>query len=91
MPTNPITSETSLKSKPQLRLALIGVWLAVTLYTLTVYLLSVPVAFWVRVSDPQTAAVNLSEALFTSIDLGLDLFIGVGFIATAVYLFTRRS
>lgn len=91
MATNPITSETSLKSKPKLRLALIGVWLTVTLYTLTVYVLSVPVVFWTRVSDPQTSVLNLTEVLFASIDIGIDIFITLGFVLTAIYLFTRRS
>lgn len=91
MATNPITSETSLKSKPKLRLALIGAWLAVTLYTLTVYVLSVPVSFWLRARTPGTSVLNLSEALFTSIDIGIDIFITIGFVLTAVYLFTRRS
>jgi tRNA A-37 threonylcarbamoyl transferase component Bud32 len=91
MATNPITSETSLKSKPQLRLALIGLWLAVTIYTVTVYVLSVPVIFWMRVSDPQTSVLDLSEVLFTSTDIAIDIFIAIGFLLTAIYLFTRRS
>ncbi|MFO7584844.1 MAG: protein kinase [Anaerolineales bacterium] len=91
MATNPFTSETSLKSKPKLRLALIGAWLAVTLYTLTIYALSIPVVFWMRVSDSQTSVLDLSAVLFTSIDIGIDIFIGIGFLLTAVYLFTRRS
>jgi tRNA A-37 threonylcarbamoyl transferase component Bud32 len=91
MSTNPITSETSLKSKPQLRLALIGIWLAVTIYTVTVYVLSVPVIFWMRVSDPQTSVLDLSEVLFTSTDIAIDIFVAIGFLLTAVYLFTRRS
>ena len=91
MATNPFTSETSLKSKPKLRLALIGAWLAVTLYTLTIYALSIPVVFWMRVSDSQTSVLDLSAVLFTSIDIGIDIFIGIGFILTAIYLFTRRS
>jgi tRNA A-37 threonylcarbamoyl transferase component Bud32 len=91
MATNPITSETSLKSKPKLRLALTGTWLALTLYTLTVYALSVPVSFWKRASDPETSVINLSASLFTIIDIGIDIFIAIGFIFTAIYLFTRRS
>ncbi|PKN95341.1 MAG: hypothetical protein CVU44_01280 [Chloroflexi bacterium HGW-Chloroflexi-6] len=91
MATNPITNETSLKSKPKLRLALIGAWLAVALYTLTVYVLSVPVVFWMRASDPLTGVLNLTEIVFVSIDLGIDVFISLGFILTAIYLFTRRS
>lgn len=91
MATNPITSETSLNSKPKLRLALIGAWLVSALYTLTVYMLSVPVVFRLRTSDPETSALNLTEVLFTSIDIGIDVFIMIGFVLTAVYLFTRRS
>jgi tRNA A-37 threonylcarbamoyl transferase component Bud32 len=91
MATNPITNETSLKSKPQLRLALIGTWLVVTLYTISVYAMSVPVIFWLRVSDPQTSALDLSQVLFTVTDMGIDIFIAIGFLLTAVYLFTRRS
>lgn len=91
MATNPITSETSLKSKPKLRLALIGAWLAVMLYTLTVYVISVPAVFWQRASNPQTSVLNLTEVLFVSVDIGIDIFVSLGFILTAIYLFTRRS
>jgi len=91
MATNPITSDTSLKSKPKLRLALIGAWLAVGLYTLTVYILSVPVVFRLRTSNPETSVLDLTEVLFASIDIGIDIFITVGFVLTAIYLFARRS
>ena len=33
MSTNPITNETSLKNRPELRWALIGVWVVIVLYT----------------------------------------------------------
>ena len=91
MATNPITSETSLKSKPKLRLALIGVWLMAVLYTLTVFVISIPAVFWMRASDSETSVLNLTEVLFASVDIGIDIFITVGFVITAVYLFTRRS
>ncbi len=91
MATNPITSETSLKSKPKLRLALIAAWLIAVLYTLTIFVISVPLVFWLRSSNPETAVLNLTEVLFASLDIGIDLLITVGFVLTAVYLFTRRS
>ena len=74
-----------------MRLALIGAWLMTTLYTLTVYILSIPVIFRLRVYDSETLVLNLSEALFASIDIGIDIFITLGFVITAIYLFTRRS
>lgn len=91
MATNPITSETSLKSKPKLRLAAIGIWLSITFYTLSVYVISLPISFFIRANDPQTSVLNLSSALFTVIDLGMDILITVGFVGTALYLFIRRS
>lgn len=68
MPTNPITSETSLRSRPGLRWALLAIWIAVVAYILIV--------LGVALSPKLTEALNSS---ITQTLLGIPTLLQIGF------------
>jgi tRNA A-37 threonylcarbamoyl transferase component Bud32 len=92
MPTNPITSETSLKSRPGLRWVLIVVWVAIVAYTLIV----LGVALSPKITDAfgsnVTQALLGIPALFqNSFEFGVDFLLVFGFSVIGGLLVVRRS
>jgi serine/threonine-protein kinase len=92
MSTSPVTNETSLKNRPGLRWALIGVWAAVVAFTAMVL---------GTVLSPQFADfqnTNISRVLLEIpallqfiIEYGIDLLLIFGFSTIGVVLIVRRS
>jgi tRNA A-37 threonylcarbamoyl transferase component Bud32 len=92
MSTSPITNETSLKNRPSLRWVLIGIWLAIVVYTAMVL---------ATVLSPQFSSFqnsNISRmilglpALFQLfIDYGVDFLLMFGFSVIGGVLIVNRS
>ena len=80
MSTSPITNETSLKNRPNLRWTLIGVWIAVVLYTAMV-LGSVLSPQFPRFQSSNMMQIILGiPVLFQlAIDYGVDFLLMLGF------------
>jgi len=92
MSTSPVTNETSLRNRPGLRSALIGVWVIVVAFTAMVLGTVLSPQF----ADFQNA--NLSRALLEIpallqfvIQYGIDLLLIFGFSVIGVVLIVRRS
>jgi tRNA A-37 threonylcarbamoyl transferase component Bud32 len=92
MPTNPITSETSLKSRPFLRLALILLWIVVVSYTLIVLGVSLSPKISVVANTTITQALlNIPTLLQIAIEYGIDILLVLGFSFIGGLLVVRRS
>jgi tRNA A-37 threonylcarbamoyl transferase component Bud32 len=92
MPTNPVTNETSLKNRPGLRWALIGVWVAVVAFTAMVLGTVLSPQF----SDFQNANISrmlleIPALLQFGIGYGVDLLLIFGFSVIGGVLIVRRS
>ena len=92
MPTNPITSETSLKSRPGLRWALIALWIAIVSYTLVV----LGVALAPKITD--ALGSNITQTLLgiptllqAGFEYGVDILLVFGFSVIGGLLVVRRS
>ncbi len=92
MSTSPITNETSLKNRPNLRWTLIGVWIAVVLYTAMV-LGSVLSPQFPRFQSSNMMQIILGiPVLFQlAIDYGVDFLLMLGFSIIGGVLIVRRS
>lgn len=92
MPTSPITQETSLKNRPALRWALLGVWGLVVLYTVMVLGAVLSPQFMSFQNASMTRILlGLPGLLQTIIDYGVDLLLMFGFSVIAVVLIINRS
>jgi tRNA A-37 threonylcarbamoyl transferase component Bud32 len=92
MSTTPVTQETSLKNRPALRWALLGVWGLVVLYTVMVLGAVLSPQFMMFQNASMTRILLGLPALFQSIiDYGVDLLLMFGFSVIAVILIVNRS
>ena len=92
MPTNPITSETSLRSRPGLRWALLALWTVFFAYTLVVLGLSLsPRITDVLGSTVTQALLGIPALLQIGIESGVDLLLLLGFFFIGGLLVVRRS
>ncbi|HNC09789.1 MAG TPA: serine/threonine-protein kinase, partial [Anaerolineales bacterium] len=86
---------TSLRNRPVLRLVLRGVWFLVVAYI--VYLIGVGVDGYVsRLSSnagmlQRITSIGFNLLSFSTIDVGSDLYIYLGYFALAVIIFIQRS
>lgn len=92
MSTSPITNETSLKNKPGLRWALIGVWGAVVVYTAMVLgtVLSPQFASFQN-SNMAQIILGLPTLFQFIVDYGVDLLLMFGFSVIGGMLIVHRS
>ncbi len=92
MPTNPTTSETSIKDRPALRWGLLAIWGVIAVYTI-----SVPASAIVPQISAATGAswtqmlLGLPTLLQFIFDYGADLLTVLGFSLIAGLLVVRRS
>ena len=92
MPTSPITQETSLKNRPALRWALLGIWGLVVLYTVMVLGAVLSPQFMSFQNASMTRILlGLPGLIQTIIDYGVDLLLMFGFSVIAVVLIINRS
>ncbi|MBK9604702.1 MAG: serine/threonine protein kinase [Anaerolineales bacterium] len=92
MITNPITSETSLKSRPALRRVLLAVWAVIVLYT--VYVLGEAIAPHFNNTMKTSMAQNLlgiSSLLQTSFYYIVDILLVLGFSVIGVMIVMHSS
>src|SRR5690349_12218237 len=92
MSTSPITNETSLKNRPNLRWALIGLWVAVVLYTAMVLgsILS-PQFPSFQNSNMMQLILGIPILLQLGIEYGVDFLLMLGFSIIGGVLIVRRS
>jgi tRNA A-37 threonylcarbamoyl transferase component Bud32 len=92
MSTSPITNETSLKNRPNLRWALIGTWVAVVLYT-TMVLGSIlsPQFPSFQNSNMMQLLLGIPVLLQLGIEYGVDFLLMLGFSIIGGVLIVRRS
>jgi len=92
MSTSPITNETSLRNQPGLRWALIGIWIAVVLYTVMV-LGTVLSPQFTNIQNSNFARVLLGlPVLFQFVvDYGVDFLLIFGFSVIGGVLIVNRS
>jgi tRNA A-37 threonylcarbamoyl transferase component Bud32 len=92
MSTNPITNETSLKSRPGLRLALIAVWIVVVSYTLIVLGVSLSPKITTALNSSLTQTLlGIPALLQVGFEYGVDLLLMFGFSVIGGLLVIRRS
>jgi tRNA A-37 threonylcarbamoyl transferase component Bud32 len=92
MSTSPITNETSLKNRPNLRWALIGVWVVIVLYTAMVLGTVLSPQFVSLQNSNITQMILGLPALFQlGIDYGVDLLLIFGFSVIGGVLIVNRS
>ena len=92
MPTNPITSETSLKSHPTLRVGLIALWIAVVSYTFVVLgMVLLPKIAGLLNSNLMQTILNLPVLFQLVLEFGTDFLIVLGFSVIGGLLVVRRS
>ncbi len=92
MSTNPITNETSLKSRPGLRWALIALWVVVVSYTLVVLAVSLSPKISVALNTTVTQALlGIPTLLQIGFEYGIDLLLVLGFSFIGGLLVVRRS
>jgi tRNA A-37 threonylcarbamoyl transferase component Bud32 len=92
MPTNPITSETSLKSRPGLRWALIALWIAIVSYTLVVLGLALAPKITDALSSNITQTLlGIPTLLQAGFEYGIDILLVFGFSVIGGLLVVRRS
>ena len=92
MPTSPITNETSLKNRPNLRWTLIGVWVVIVLYTAMVLgtVLS-PQFTSIQNSSITQMILGLPTLFQLVVDYGVDLLLIFGFSVIGGILIINRS
>jgi len=92
MSTSPVTNETSLRNQPGLRWALIGIWIAVVLYTVMV-LGTVLSPQFTNIQNSNFARVLLGlPVLFQFVvDYGVDFLLIFGFSVIGGVLIVNRS
>ena len=92
MSTTPVTQETSLKNRPALRWALLGVWGVVVLYTIMVLGAVLSPQFTMFQNASMTRILlGIPTLLQTILDYGVDLLLMFGFSVIAVILIVNRS
>jgi tRNA A-37 threonylcarbamoyl transferase component Bud32 len=92
MSTSPITNETSLKNRPNLRWTLIGVWVVIVLYTAMVLGTVLSPQFVSLQNSNITQMILGLPALFQlGIDYGVDLLLIFGFSVIGGVLIVNRS
>src|SRR5512141_2966919 len=92
MATNPITSETSLKSRPGLRWALIVLWIVVVSYTLLILGISLSPKISIALNSSFTQALlGIPVLLQLGFEYGIDIFLALGFSFIGGLLVVRRS
>jgi serine/threonine-protein kinase len=91
MATNPITAETSLKTKPRLRQALVWTWMLVAGYTAAVFIVAAITYFNQEAGGEATLVASLIDTALVVVDLIVDGLIVVGFSLVAFNLLLRRS
>jgi tRNA A-37 threonylcarbamoyl transferase component Bud32 len=92
MSTNPITSETSLKSHPTLRVGLIALWVVVAAYTFIVMgiMVSPKIVGLLNTSLMQTI-LNIPALFQLVLGFGTDFLVVLGFSVIGGLLVVRRS
>lgn len=92
MSTSPITNETSLKNRPNLRWVLIGTWVAVVLYT-TMVLGSIlsPQFPSFQNSNMMQLLLGIPVLLQLGVEYGVDFLLMLGFSIIGGILIVRRS
>jgi tRNA A-37 threonylcarbamoyl transferase component Bud32 len=92
MPTNPVTSETSLKSRPGLRWVLIVVWVAIVAYTLIVLGVALsPKITGALESNVIQALLGIPTLFQNGFEFGVDFLLIFGFSVIGGLLVVRRS
>jgi len=92
MSTSPITKDTSLKNNPNLRWALIGIWVFVVLYTFMVLGAVLSPQFpSFQSSNMMRLILGLPALLQLGIDYGVDFLLMIGFSVIGGVLIVRRS
>jgi tRNA A-37 threonylcarbamoyl transferase component Bud32 len=92
MSTSPITNETSLKNRPGLRWALIGVWLVIVVY-ITMVLGTVLSPQFTNIQNSSMARMILGLPAFFQfgVDYGVDILLMFGFSVIGGVLIVNRS
>jgi serine/threonine-protein kinase len=92
MSTSPITNETSLRNRPGLRSALIGVWVVVVAYTAMALgtVLSPQFAIFQNANFSR-ALLEIPALLQFIVEYGIDLLLIFGFSVIGAVLIVRRS
>lgn len=92
MSTSPITQETSLKDRPALRWTLIGIWVAVVIYTVMVLGAVLSPQFpKFQNSNFAQLLLGIPVLLQLGIDYGVDFLLMFGFSVIGGVLIVRRS
>ncbi|MCA2001484.1 MAG: protein kinase, partial [Chloroflexi bacterium] len=92
MPTNPVTNETSLRNRPALRSALIGVWAVGVAYaTMTLGTILSPQFKALQGKTFSRALLEIPALIQFVLDYGVDLLLIFGFSTLGVALIVRRS
>jgi serine/threonine-protein kinase len=92
MPTNPITSESSLKNRPALRWGLLALWAAIVIYTLAVLGSAIsPQISQALNSNLIQTLLNIPALLQIGFDYGIDLLVVIGFSLIGGLLVVHRS
>ena len=92
MSMNRITSETSIKDRPMLRIGLMVIWLVIASYTLivlgAVFIPKVSGLFNLSLAQ---AIVGIPALLQLGFDVSVDVLIFIGFALIGCFLLVRRS
>ena len=92
MPTNPTTSETSIKNRPILRWGLIAIWAVVVSYTLIVLgTVFAPTIMDMSNSNMVYALLNIPTLLQMGLQHGVDMLLVLGFSVIGGLLMMHRS
>jgi tRNA A-37 threonylcarbamoyl transferase component Bud32 len=92
MSTSPITHETSLKNRPNLRWALIGIWMVVVFYTAMVLGAVLSPQFpSFQSSNMMQILLGIPALLQLVIEYGVDFLLMLGFCVIGGILIVRRS
>jgi tRNA A-37 threonylcarbamoyl transferase component Bud32 len=92
MSTSPITNETSLKNRPNLRWALIGIWMVVVFYTAMVLGAVLSPQFpSFQSSNMMQILLGIPTLLQLVIEYGVDFLMMLGFCVIGGILIVRRS
>jgi tRNA A-37 threonylcarbamoyl transferase component Bud32 len=92
MSTSPITHETSLKNRPNLRWALIGIWMVVVFYTAMVLGAVLSPQFpSFQSSNMMQLLLGIPALLQLVIEYGVDFLLMLGFCVIGGILIVRRS
>jgi len=92
MSTSPITNETSLKNRPVLRWAMVGIWIVVVAYTVMVLGTAISPQFSNFQNSNITQMILGLPSLFKfALDYGVDLLLILGFSVIGGVLIVHRS